>query len=153
SGGEQQRVALARALIYDPALILLDEPLANLDPKLRQEARAWLRALIVSLNLSALLVTHDQVEAMAIADRIALLDAGHIEQEGTPIELYSEPATLFAAEFMGNNNRLEGTLVENADKRAVIEVAGMRLEGVARTHASIGERATGVIRLDKLRLG
>jgi len=153
SGGEQQRVAIARALIYEPALILLDEPLANLDPKLRQEARAWLRALIVSLNLSALLVTHDQVEAMAIADRIALLDGGHIEQEGTPIELYSEPATLFAAEFMGNSNCLEGTLVENADKRAVIEVCGMRLEGVARTHASIGERATGVIRLDKLRLG
>src|SRR5207253_5574287 len=70
SGGQQQRVALARALIYEPPVILLDEPLSNLDAKLREEARAWLRALIVSLNLSALLVSHDQVEAMAIADRI-----------------------------------------------------------------------------------
>jgi iron(III) transport system ATP-binding protein len=153
SGGEQQRVALARALIYEPAVILLDEPLANLDPKLREEARAWLRALIVSLNLSALLVSHDQVEAMAIADRIVLLEDGHIAQQGSPTELYNEPATLFAAEFMGNNNRLEGRLVENADKRAAIEVQGMRLEGVARTQASPGEKATGVIRIDKLRLG
>ena len=80
--------------------------------------------LIVSLSLSALLVTHDQIEAMAIADHITLLNSGPIEQEGSPIELYSEPATVFAAEFMGNNNRLEGTLVENADNRAVIEVKG-----------------------------
>jgi iron(III) transport system ATP-binding protein len=153
SGGQQQRVALARALVYEPAVILLDEPLSNLDAKLREEARGWLRALIVSLNLSALLVTHDQTEAMAIADRITLLNGGRIEQQGSPIDLYTEPSTLFAAEFMGNNNRLEGTLVENADERAVIEVMGVRLEGLARTQASIGEKATGVIRLEKLRLG
>jgi iron(III) transport system ATP-binding protein len=153
SGGQQQRVALARALIYEPAVILLDEPLSNLDAKLREEARAWLRQLIVSLNLSALLVTHDQIEAMAIADRITLLNSGAIEQEGTPTELYKEPATLFAAEFMGNNNRLEGTLVENADQRAAMEVAGTRLEGIARTRASAGDRATGVIRLERMMLG
>ena len=109
SGGQQQRVALARALVYEPAVILLDEPLSNLDAKLREEARAWLRQLIMSLGLSALLVTHDQIEAMAIADRITLLNGGAIEQEGTPTELYQQPATLFAAEFMGNNNRLDGT--------------------------------------------
>src|SRR5438445_7743148 len=143
SGGQQQRVALARALVYEPAVILLDEPLSNLDAKLREEARGWLRALIVSLNLSALLVTHDQIEAMAIADRITLLNGGRIEQQGSPIDLYTEPSTLFAAEFMGNNNRLEGILVENADKRAVIEVMGVRLEGLARTQSSIGEKATG----------
>ena len=153
SGGQQQRVALARALAYEPAVILLDEPLSNLDAKLREEARAWLRALINSLNLSALLVTHDQIEAMAIADRITLLNGGRIEQQGSPTELYTEPATLFTAEFMGNNNRLEGTLVENAGNRAVIEVMGVRLEGIARTQASVGEKATGVIRLEKLRLG
>jgi iron(III) transport system ATP-binding protein len=89
SGGQQQRVALARALVYEPAVILLDEPLSNLDAKLREEARAWLRQLIVSLALSALLVTHDQIEAMAIADRIVLLNAGAVEQEGTPTELCS----------------------------------------------------------------
>ena len=153
SGDQQRRVALARALIYEPAVILLDEPLSNLDPKLREEARARLRHLIVSLELSALLVTHDQIEAMAIADRIALLNRGLIEQEGSPIELYREPSTLFAAEFMGNNNRLEGTLVENADKHAVIEVMGVRLEGLARTTAAPGEKATGVIRLEKVILG
>jgi iron(III) transport system ATP-binding protein len=153
SGGQQQRVALARALIYEPAVILLDEPLSNLDAKLREEARAWLRQLIVSLNLSALLVTHDQIEAMAIADRITLLNAGAVEQEGTPTDLYREPATLFAAEFMGNNNRIEGTLVENADKRALIEVNGTRLEGMSRCRASVGEKATAVIRLEKVLLG
>src|SRR5690348_15541275 len=122
SGGQQQRVAIARALVYEPPVILLDEPLSNLDAKLREEARAWLRTLITSLNLSALIVTHDQTEAMAIADRITLLNAGRIEQEGTPTELYGSPATLFAAEFMGNNNVLEGTLVENTGGKATIEV-------------------------------
>jgi iron(III) transport system ATP-binding protein len=153
SGGQQQRVALARALVYEPPVILLDEPLSNLDAKLREEARAWLRQLIVSLDLSALMVTHDQIEAMAIADRITLLNAGAIEQEGTPTELYQEPATLFAAEFMGNNNRLEGTLAEKTGKRAVIEVMGAKLEGLARTGAAIGATATGVIRLEKVMLG
>jgi iron(III) transport system ATP-binding protein len=127
--------------------------LSNLDAKLREEARAWLRELIVSLDLSALLVTHDQIEAMAIADRITLLNAGMVEQEGSPTELYREPATVFAAEFMGNNNRLDGTLVERADKRAVIEVLGTRLEGLARSNATAGEKATGVIRLEKVMLG
>jgi len=153
SGEQQQRVALARALIYEPAVILLDEPLANLDPKLRDEARAWLRHLIVSLRLSALLVTHDQVEAMAMADRIVLLNGGRVEQQGLPVELYAQPATLFAAQFMGNNNRLEGSLVERADKRAVIDVMGVRLEGVASTTAAIGDKATGIIRLEKVTLG
>jgi len=153
SGGQQQRVALARALVYEPAVILLDEPLSNLDAKLREEARAWLRQLIVSLDLSALIVTHDQIEAMAIADRITLLNAGVIEQEGTPTELYQEPATLFAAEFMGNNNRLEGTLVERAGARAVIEVMGERLEGRACGGGAVGTKTTGVIRLEKVMLG
>jgi iron(III) transport system ATP-binding protein len=152
SGGQQQRVALARALIYEPAVILLDEPLSNLDAKLREEARAWLRQLIVTLGLSALIVTHDQIEAMAIADRITLLNGGMVEQEGTPTQLYEEPATLFAAEFMGNNNRLAGTLVELADRRAVIDVMGVRLTGRAHTHASIGAPAPAVIRIEHIKL-
>src|SRR5712691_3102901 len=153
SGGQQQRVALARALVYEPAVILLDEPLSNLDAKLREEARAWLRELIVASNLAALMVTHDQIEAMAIADRITLLNAGAIEQEGTPTELYKEPATLFAAEFMGNNNRIDGIVVEKADKRVAIETMGAKLEGVARTGAAGGAKAAGVIRLEKVMLG
>ena len=150
---QQQRVALARALAYQPPVVLLDEPLSNLEPKWRDRARAWLRQLIASLDLSVLLVTQDQVAAMAIADRIALLHDGRIEQEGTPGEIYDEPATLFAAELMGSSNRLDGTLVEHADPHATIEVVGTRLEGVARTRAAAGENASGIIRPEKVRLG
>jgi iron(III) transport system ATP-binding protein len=150
SGGQQQRVAIARALVYEPPVILLDEPLSNLDAKLREEARAWLRTLIVTLGLSAIHVTHDQVEAMAIADRIVLLDSGVIVQEGAPTALYNEPATLFAAEFMGSNNRLDGTLVENSGGRATIELFGERITGIARTKAA-GGKATGIIRIERVR--
>src|SRR5574337_1606392 len=85
SGGQQQRVAIARALVYNPPVVLMDEPLSNLDAKLREEARAWLRELILELQLSALVVTHDQAEAMAMSDRILLLSEGRIEQQGTQI--------------------------------------------------------------------
>ena len=153
SGGQQQRVAIARALVYEPPVILLDEPLSNLDAKLREEARAWLRTLIVTLGLSAIHVTHDQVEAMAIADRIVLLDAGLIAQEGPPTTLYNEPATLFAAEFMGSNIRLDGKLVENSGGRATIELFGERLTGIARTKAAAGGKATGIVRIERVRCG
>jgi len=151
SGGQQQRVAIARALVYEPPVILLDEPLSNLDAKLREEARAWLRTLIVTLGLSAIHVTHDQVEAMAIADRIVLLDAGVIAQEGPPTRLYNEPATLFAAEFMGSNNRIEGKLANVSGKTATLDVFGEALTGIARTNAAPGTKATGIIRIERVR--
>jgi iron(III) transport system ATP-binding protein len=151
SGGQQQRVAIARALVYEPPVILLDEPLSNLDAKLREEARAWLRTLIVTLGLSAIHVTHDQVEAMAIADRVVLLDNGLIAQDGTPTTLYNDPATLFAAEFMGANNRLNGTLAENSGGRAVMEMFGERLTGMSRTQAAAGAKATGITRIERVR--
>ena len=153
SGGQQQRVAIARALVYEPPVILLDEPLSNLDAKLREEARAWLRTLIVTLGLSAIHVTHDQVEAMAIADRVILLEGGAVAQEGSPTALYNEPAILFAAEFMGSNNRLEGKLVENANGRATLEVFGERISGKSRTQAATGGKATGIIRLERVKCG
>src|SRR3954462_7780816 len=118
SGGQQQRVAIARALVYNPPVILLDEPLSNLDAKLREEARAFLRELIVRLGLSALVVTHDQSEAMAMSDRILLLNNGKIEQQGTPQEMYNRPQSQFTAEFMGSNNHLPGTIAEVAQDRA-----------------------------------
>src|SRR5579885_1566910 len=152
SGGQQQRVALARALVYEPPVILLDEPLSNLDAKLREEARAWLRQLIVTQNLSALCVTHDQVEAMAIADRITLLNAGVIEQEGKPHELYNAPKTLFAAEFMGSNNRLPGQLKEKFGDKGAIMVEGVRLDGLLRSTATIGGEVTGVIRIERVQV-
>ena len=153
SPDQQQRVALARALVYEPKIVLLDDPFSGLDARLREEARGRLRHLIAARRVSAVLVTHDQVEAMAIADGIALLNGGLVEQEGSPIDLFREPASVFVAEFMGNNNRLEGTLVENIDSRAVIEVMGMRLEGVARSPAAKGSKATALIRPDKVTLG
>jgi iron(III) transport system ATP-binding protein len=152
SGGQQQRVALARALVYNPPVILLDEPLSNLDAKLREEARAWLRELIVRLQLSALCVTHDQGEAMAMADRILLLNEGRIEQQGTPQQMYGEPATLFAADFMGSNNRLPGRIAEVQEGAARIEGDGFALWGVAMRGTAAGASGTAMIRLERLKL-
>src|SRR6476646_4153038 len=149
SGGQQQRVAIARALVYEPPVILLDEPLSNLDARLREEARGWLRLLITTLGLSAIHVTHDQAEAMAIADRIVLLEAGRIAQDGSPSALYSEPASRFAAEFMGSNNRLDGVLLESANGRATLDLFGEPIAGRARTSAQKGTTAAGVIRVER----
>ena len=152
SGGQQQRVAIGRALVYNPPVILLDEPLSNLDAKLREEARVFLRELIIKLGLSALMVTHDQNEAMAISDRILLLNNGVIEQQGTPQEMYGSPATLFAAEFMGSNNRLHGKVTALENGRARVEGASWTLWGRAGEGVSVGQPATAVIRVERLRL-
>ena len=152
SGGQQQRVAIARALVYNPPVILMDEPLSNLDAKLREEARAWLRELILKMKLSALVVTHDQNEAMAMSDRILLLNNGVIEQQGTPQELYGQPQTLFVADFMGSNNRFEGQLVERRGDAALIAGTGWKLWGQARGAAASGAKATGMVRLERVRL-
>ena len=152
SGGQQQRVAIARALVYNPPVILLDEPLSNLDAKLREEARAFLRELIVRLGLSALVVTHDQAEAMAMSDRILLLNNGRIEQQGTPQQMYGSPATLFTAEFMGSNNRLVGRLAEARDGRARVEGEGWSLWGTLRGEPTAGREASAVIRLEQVRV-
>ncbi|HFS1736831.1 TPA: ABC transporter ATP-binding protein [Klebsiella pneumoniae] len=143
---------IGRALVYNPPVILLDEPLSNLDAKLREEARVFLRELIIKLGLSALMVTHDQNEAMAISDRILLLNNGVIEQQGTPQEMYGSPATLFAAEFMGSNNRLHGKVMALENGRARIEGASWSLWGRAGEGVSVGEPATAVIRVERLRL-
>lgn len=102
SGGQQQRVALARALVADSRLCLMDEPLSNLDAQLRQEMRHELRALQLKLGLSVVYVTHDQTEAMSMADRVVLLNGGRVEQIATPFEIYQRPDTLFAAQFIGS---------------------------------------------------
>src|SRR5947207_4884918 len=152
SGGQQQRVAIARALVYNPPVILMDEPLSNLDAKLREEARAWLRELILKMRLSALVVTHDQNEAMAMSDRILLLNNGVIEQEGTPQNLYGDPRTLFVADFMGSNNRLEGKVVERRGAAALLAGEGWQLWGDARGGAASGGAATGMVRLERVRV-
>ncbi|WP_413510731.1 ABC transporter ATP-binding protein [Serratia liquefaciens] len=153
SGGQQQRVAIGRALVYNPPVILLDEPLSNLDAKLREEARVFLRELIIKLGLSALMVTHDQNEEMAISDRILLLNNGKIEQQGTPQEMYGSPSTLFTAEFMGSNNRLFGKITEMSEGKARIEGKDWALWGMAGAGVKVGDEATAVIRVERVRLG
>lgn len=111
SGGQQQRAALARAIIYEPDALLLDEPLSALDAKLRLEVRNELRDLQKEFGLTTVFVTHDQDEAISVADRIAVMSGGLIEQVGTPTEIYERPANLFVAEFIGASNFLEGKVV------------------------------------------
>ncbi len=151
SGGQQQRVALARSLAYQPPVLLLDEPLSNLDAKLRDEARSWLRVMIKQAGLSALYVTHDQVEALAVSDRILFLHGGRIEQQGTPEELYNQPATANAAEFLGTNNRLEGTVrIDGSGAKLVGD--GWSLRGRLLGDAKDGDPGIAYVRLDRMRL-
>ena len=109
SGGQQQRVALARALVVEPRVLLLDEPLSNLDAKVRERLRIEVRRLQRRIGTTMIYVTHDQEEALAIADRVALMHAGEVVQEGGPEEIYLEPASAFAADFLGVSNRLDAT--------------------------------------------
>jgi iron(III) transport system ATP-binding protein len=152
SGGQQQRVALARALVYRPPVLLLDEPLSNLDAKLREEARSWVRELIVQSRISALYVTHDQVEAMAVSDRVVLLNGGAIEQEGAPHAIYAEPRTAMAAEFMGSNNRLNGTIGAVDGDHARLDTEGGTLWGRRMGPLAPGAAAKGFVRIERTRL-
>ena len=153
SATERQRVALARALVARPRLLLLDDPLGGLISEERTAARQWLRAFIARTGTTTLLATSDRTDALALADHTVLLNAGAVEQEGTPHDLYTQPATSFAAAFMGANNRISGMLVEKAGPRAFIDVVGTRIGGVARTQAALGEPATGMIRTERVLIG
>ena len=129
SGGQQQRVAICRALVYEPKVLLLDEPLSNLDAKLREEARFWIRTLILDLKICAIIVTHDQSEALAIADQVLLLKGGAIVQSGAPIDIYSRPRSFYAADFMGTNNVLSGTLLRGGEADGAIDCGELSLAG------------------------
>ena len=131
SGGQQQRVSLARAFVTDPSLLLLDEPLSNLDAKLRETARAWLREALRESGKTAIFVTHDQVEAMAVADRVAILRGGKLAQYGTPQEVYERPGSLFVADFMGSPNILEAQGVRRGAGGTSVSVHGTPLCGRA----------------------
>ncbi|QTQ11376.1 ABC transporter ATP-binding protein [Treponema parvum] len=125
SGGQQQRVAIARALVYDPDLLLLDEPLANLDAKLRRYMRAEIRRIQKATNITTLFVTHDQEEAMAIGDRLAVFKKGVVEQIGTSDELYTKPQNAFVANFIGKMNFFHGKLTPNG---AVLDYGGIKVD-------------------------
>lgn len=123
SGGQQQRVALARALVVKPACLLLDEPLSNLDAKLRLEMRSEIRRICKSSGLTAVYVTHDQQEALSIADRLAILNNGHIQQLGTPEQVYRQPNSRFVAEFMGESNFIDGHISTIQERLVVVRTA------------------------------
>jgi iron(III) transport system ATP-binding protein len=138
SGGQQQRVALARALVVKPDVLLLDEPLSNLDAELRVEMRAEIRRICHAAQITAVYVTHDQAEAMSIADRVALMRDGRIEQVGTPEALYRRPRSRFVAGFLGRVNFIEGRVVSVETDRLRLEAAGLQLI------ASVNRRETTV---------
>jgi putative spermidine/putrescine transport system ATP-binding protein len=124
SGGQQQRVALARALVIRPAVLLLDEPLSNLDAKLREEMRIEIREIQRKLRITTLFVTHDQTEALTIADRVAVMNHGRLEQVGSPQEIYESPASLFVATFIGRANLIRGIVVDSGPDRALVRTEG-----------------------------
>ncbi len=147
SGGQQQRVAMARALVIRPKVLLLDEPLSNLDAKLRQEMQVELRRLLKATGAASVFVTHDQQEAMVLSDRIILMNAGEIVQEGTPEEIYREPRNLFAAAFVGQANFLYGRVVAVLEDGLVrINAGGNLLEGVGCGELSSGDSAVMVVK-------
>lgn len=146
SGGQQQRVALARALVTRPRVLLLDEPLSNLDARLRVEMRAEIRTACKAAGVTAISVTHDQAEALSTADRIALMDGGRIAQVGTPRELYDRPASRVVASFIGDANLIPGRVVE----KGVVESALGRL--ATASSAATGP-ATLCLRPERLRIG
>ncbi|WP_289079202.1 ABC transporter ATP-binding protein [uncultured Thalassospira sp.] len=125
SGGQQQRVALARALVLEPEVLLLDEPLSNLDAKLRRQVRTEIRELQQKLGLTAVYVTHDQEEALAVSDRIIVMNRAVIAQQGTPRELYEKPASAFIADFIGDANLVDGVLTGIDGEMARIDIGGL----------------------------
>src|SRR5665811_1414589 len=133
SGGQQQRVAIARAVVTEPRLVLMDEPLSNLDAKLRLEMRTQSRRLHQALNLTTVYVTHDQEEALSLADRLVVLRLGRVQQIGTPRELYSQPANAFVADFMGYRNLLKAQITAVDGQRVTAHVSGLALNATAMT--------------------
>jgi iron(III) transport system ATP-binding protein len=124
SGGQQQRVALARSLVYSPSILLLDEPFSNLDAKLRERARSWVKDLQQTLGLTTIFVTHDQDEALSMSDRVLVMSAGKVLQIGTPEEIYRRPTNRFVAEFVGQCNLITGDVASANGGSAVIDVHG-----------------------------
>ncbi|MDX2118724.1 MAG: ABC transporter ATP-binding protein [Planctomycetota bacterium] len=150
SGGQQQRVALARALVIRPDVLLLDEPLSNLDAKLRLELRLEIRRICKAAGITTVYVTHDQKEALSMADRVAILEAGRVVQLGTPEELYRAPKSRFVAEFLGEANFIPGTVVGTRDGVVEVKTAA---GAVHATSDNISGDVTCVVRPEAFRFG
>ena len=153
SGGQQQRVALARALAYEPRVLLMDEPLGALDRRLREDMQRELARIQRSLGITTVFVTHDQHEAMVLADRIVVMNAGRIEQVGTPEQLYENPQSLFIADFVGRTNRLSGEVRETAEGWArVVLRNGTMIRARADCALRAGDAVACTIRPEKVRI-
>jgi iron(III) transport system ATP-binding protein len=153
SGGQQQRVALARAIITEPRVLLFDEPLSNLDAKLREQMRGEVRKLQRRLGITSVYVTHDQAEAMALSDRIIVMEAGRVQQQGSPFEIYARPANRFVADFIGRVNFVEGQVVSAEGNAVRLNVRNRLLDLPAPgTSLRPGETATLVVRPETIHL-
>jgi iron(III) transport system ATP-binding protein len=148
SGGQQQRVALARALVYQPSVLLLDEPFSNLDAKLRERARSWVKELQHTLGLTTIFVTHDQDEALSMSDRIAVMDKGEVQQIGAPEDIYRDPSNRFVAEFVGRVNLIRGRVSSVNGTSVLLDVddAGLVLNAVAHTPPTTATPVTIAVR-------
>jgi len=154
SGGEQQRVALARAIVIRPAVLLFDEPLSNLDAKLRVQMRAEIRSLQKTLGITTVYVTHDQEEAMAISDRVAVMNKGEIAQIGDAEQLYRRPASVFVARFIGQANLIEAVVASVGDGLIEINIAGQRHRiSSQQSELRPGQAVTAVVRPEALAIG
>lgn len=155
SGGQQQRVALARAVVIEPKVLLFDEPLSNLDAKLREYMRDELRSLQKRLGITSLYVTHDQSEAMAISDKVVLMDKGKIMQVGSPKELYNEPASLFVADFIGKSNFLGCQSEGISQGSAIVEILGKKLylPIPGKAYKGTKGRMTVIVRPESVKVG
>jgi spermidine/putrescine ABC transporter ATP-binding subunit len=151
SGGQQQRIAIARCVVLEPRILLFDEPLSNLDLKLRLAMRRELRELQRHLGKTVLYVTHDQGEALALSDRIVVMSNGHIEQIGSPQEIYERPANAFVADFIGSSNLLDATVVGSDGALTIINAGGLTLRAGVAGHAA-GAHIVAMVRPERMRL-
>ncbi|WP_250517023.1 ABC transporter ATP-binding protein [Caballeronia sp. INDeC2] len=152
SGGQQQRVSLARCIVYNPALILLDEPLGALDKKLREQMQFEIRRLHAELGITMLNVTHDQDEALSMSDRIVLMNQGRVEQIATPDELYRAPRTAFAASFIGTANLIAGTVHDNTGEHAIVSTPLGMLRAAMRSTVARGAAVKLLVRPESVRM-
>ncbi len=153
SGGQQQRVALARALVLNPDILLLDEPLSNLDAKIRVQVRAEIRKLQQSLRITTIYVTHDQEEALSLSDRVAVMRDGRVQQVAAPKTLYERPVNRFVADFVGTNNFIPGVCRERGEDRSVVETALGLVRGRAGAGVAAGARCVLAVRPENATLG
>ena len=153
SGGQQQRVALARAMAIEPRVLLFDEPLSNLDAKLRVSLRTEIRRIQQQLGITSIYVTHDQSEAMALSDVVVVMKDGRVEQAGTPDEVYRRPASRFVADFIGRANFVDAEVVSGDGASAEVTILGQRMRVPAAEGLSAGARTTVVVRPESIRLG